>query len=195
MLRAVQIRLARCTSSPFQASRTRTLRLLPQRRDNQEQQRDSSNSKGLRQQPLRLSRAPARVQNQTPAQCPATSLQRVFNARIRCRIRTDRVVLLRMERRRWWDRSALDLEGPDPPVWPPRRRGIRRRGRRCRDSLRRCVLASLVSARDHRDEMGKIKVMMRAAPSPSPTIWFEKFMKECVVVQCSAECRKAWRLK
>lgn len=148
MLRVVRIRLARCTLSPFQASR-----LLPQRRYNREQQRESSsNSKRLRQP--RLSRAPARVQNRVPP-CLATSLRRISNARTRCRIRTDRVVL-RMERRRG-DRPALDLEDP---VWPLMRRGIRRlpvrrRGHRCRDSLRRCAWASLVSAHDHRDEVGR----------------------------------------
>jgi hypothetical protein len=146
MPRVVRIRLARCTLSPFQASRARTLRLLPQRRYNREQQRDSSSSSNSK----RLQ------QNQVPAPCLVTSLQRVSNARTRCRIRTDRVVL-RVERRRW-DRSALDLE--EDPVWPLMRRGmrrvpLRRRGHRCRDSLRRCVWASLVSARDHRGRGGE----------------------------------------
>ena len=188
MLRVVWIRLVRCTLSPFQASRTRTLHLPPQRRYNREQQRDSSsNSKRL--QP-RLSRAPARVQNQLPL-CLATSLHKAFNARTRCRIRTDRRVVIRTERR--WDRSALDLE--DPPVWLLMRRGIRRlplrRGHRCRDSLHRCVWASLVLARDNWDEVGRFKVIgrMRAAesPPPSPTIWFEKYMKECSSTMQSAD--------
>jgi hypothetical protein len=158
MLRVVRIRLARCTLSPFQASRTRALRLLPQRQYNREQQRDSSSSSNNKrlQQP-RLSRAPAWVQKQVPP-CLATSLRRISNARTRCRIRTDRVVL-RMER--WMDRQALDLEDS---VWPLMRRGIRqlplrrrRRRRHCGDSLRRCMWASLVSARDHRDEVGRFK--------------------------------------
>jgi hypothetical protein len=171
MLRVVRIRLARCTLSPFQASRTRALRLLPQRQYNREQQRDSnsSSSSNKRLQQSRLSRAPAWVQKQVPP-CLATSLRRVSNARTRCRIRTDRVVL-RLER--WMDRPALDLEDS---VGPLMRRGIRRlplrrrrrRRRRCGDNLRRCMWASLVSARDHRDEVGRFKVIgrMRAADSP-----------------------------
>jgi hypothetical protein len=168
MLRVVRIRLARCTLYRFQASRTRTLRLLSQRQYNRGQQRDSSSSNNNKQlQQPRLSRAPAWVQKQVPP-CLATSLRRVSNARTRCRIRTDPIVL-RMER--WRDRSALDLEDP---VWPLMLRGIRRlplrrrRRRHCGDSLRRCVWASLVSARDRRDEVGRFKVIGRTRAADSP---------------------------